>query len=431
MGWIVEHAEDSGVQGMHGAHESPDGARDDRAGDRAGDSSESRSDGGIAEGVAGGEESLGDVVRRRRRELGLSLAAAADEARCAKSYLSALENGRCNPPTPELLARLERTLKLQAGRLVRIAAWMRTPASVRAEVERWRDTGQVLKQLRTLLGRDGDDAASVATHEQGEATDGVSGAELELDSTVISDADGPRGSVARELEPGGPKPGGAGDDADGSRRGRDRIRSRLDEAYHSGELRRLIEKLDGGSGDGLMMLESEGRGGERISGRGSGGTGGGANAGVGGGAGGVSMGAPVGLPVEVPLINSVAAGYPREFTDLGYPARSAGEYVRCPEVSDPDAFAARVVGDSMSPEYREGDIVVFSPARLIKSGMDCFARLEPDQETTFKRVYFDTDEAGGVLIRLQPLNNRYPPKVVPREGVAGLYAAVSVIRKIG
>lgn len=150
------------------------------------------------------------------------------------------------------------------------------------------------------------------------------------------------------------------------------------------------------------------------------------------------------LPFEVPLINKVAAGYPREFTDMGYPARVADEYVRCPDIDDPDAFAARVVGDSMMPEYREGDIVVFSPLREIKSGMDCFARLEPDGETTFKRVFFESErgdvdgaervkfegEASGVKVRLQPLNPAYAPRVVAREEVGGLYAAVSVIKRL-
>jgi repressor LexA len=137
------------------------------------------------------------------------------------------------------------------------------------------------------------------------------------------------------------------------------------------------------------------------------------------------------LPVEVPLINSVAAGYPTEFTDLSYPARVADEYVRTPDIHDADAFAARVVGDSMTPDYREGDIVVFSPARTVKSGMDCFVRLEPDHETTFKRVFFHTDEGGQEWIRLQPLNSAYAPKSVTREMVAGLYAAVSVTRSVG
>jgi SOS-response transcriptional repressor LexA len=167
----------------------------------------------------------------------------------------------------------------------------------------------------------------------------------------------------------------------------------LDRAYQSGELRRLVEQLTPGA-HGADTL-------------------------------------PVALPLEVPLINSVVAGYPTEFTDLGYPARCADEYVRCPDIEDPDAFAARVVGDSMSPAYAEGDIVIFSPARALTSGMDCFARIEPDQETTFKRVYFEKDPGGAEVIRLQPLNNAYAPRVLPRESIAGLYAAVKVIKEIG
>ena len=140
------------------------------------------------------------------------------------------------------------------------------------------------------------------------------------------------------------------------------------------------------------------------------------------------------LSANVPLINKVAAGYPREFTDLGYPARVAEEYVSVPGVTDADAFAARVVGDSMAPEYVEGDVVVFSPERDAQDGSDCFVRLERDGETTFKRVYFERgagEDEGEAIIRLQPLNARYPAKRVRREEVAGLYAAVSVIRAVG
>jgi transcriptional regulator with XRE-family HTH domain len=178
----------------------------------------------------------------------------------------------------------------------------------------------------------------------------------------------------------------------------------LDELYRSGELRRLIERV----------APEDVREEERTR---------------------------AGLPVlhrEIPLINKVAAGYPREFTDLGYPARVADEYVRAPGIDDPDAFAARVVGDSMLPEYREGDIVVFSALRPVKSGMDCFARLEPDHETTFKRVYFEKGQrdrgtegqSEEEMIRLQPLNPAYAARVVRREEVAGLYAAVSVTRML-
>lgn len=176
------------------------------------------------------------------------------------------------------------------------------------------------------------------------------------------------------------------------------VRGQLDSAFRSGELSRLVQELEGDQGAAPGPRRSI---------------------------------IPVAMAQEVPLINSVAAGYPREFTDLGYPARVADQYVRVPDIADADAFAARVVGDSMAPAYQEGDVVVFSPARDIKSGMDCFARLEPDQHTTFKRVYFETSEDGQSLIRLQPINPAYSARTLPRDQVAGLYAAVTVMRRIG
>lgn len=133
------------------------------------------------------------------------------------------------------------------------------------------------------------------------------------------------------------------------------------------------------------------------------------------------------VTTEVPLINKVAAGYPAGFTDLDYPARSGDEVVIVPGYTglhggnDPDAFAATVCGDSMSPDYRAGDIVVFSPLTDVVDGSDCFARLEPDHECTFKRVFL---EAGGSRIRLEPLNRAYPTRTLDREQVAGLFRAV-------
>lgn len=161
----------------------------------------------------------------------------------------------------------------------------------------------------------------------------------------------------------------------------------LDGVYASGELKRLVDKLAPQEESPQMVPVSMGR--------------------------------------DVPLINKVAAGYPTEFTDLSYPARVADEYVRCPDVTDPDAFAARVVGDSMAPVYVQGDVVVFSPAQPVVEGNDCFARLEPDHESTFKRVYFEEE-----CIRLQPLNAKYPARTLHREQVAGLYAAVAVIKRV-
>jgi phage repressor protein C with HTH and peptisase S24 domain len=125
----------------------------------------------------------------------------------------------------------------------------------------------------------------------------------------------------------------------------------------------------------------------------------------------------------VPVINRVSAGYPKDFTDLSYPRGVADEYLGCPDVHDKEAFAARVHGDSMLPKYNEGDIVIFSPALAPRNGDDCFVRFE-DGHTTFKRVFFESDDSGTSVIRLQPRNEKYRPQTVPAEQITGLYKAI-------
>jgi repressor LexA len=130
---------------------------------------------------------------------------------------------------------------------------------------------------------------------------------------------------------------------------------------------------------------------------------------------------------RIPVINKVAAGYPVEFTDMGYPVGMADEYVSGPaELEDPNAFAVRVVGDSMEPKYHEGDVVIFSPAAEVKSGDDCFVRYSlgarpNDSEATFKRVFFDSKDQ----VRLQPLNEQYAPTLLGPSEIAGVFRAVA------
>ncbi|MBI9015738.1 MAG: LexA family transcriptional regulator [Phycisphaerae bacterium] len=122
----------------------------------------------------------------------------------------------------------------------------------------------------------------------------------------------------------------------------------------------------------------------------------------------------------VPVINKVSAGYPVDYDDMGYPPGAADDYVRCPDLHDANAFAVRVVGDSMEPKYKQGDIIVFSPNINVNSGDDCFVRLTDPHETTFKQVFFNGDGK----VRLQPRNHKYAPMVLPEEKINGIYKAV-------
>jgi hypothetical protein len=122
-------------------------------------------------------------------------------------------------------------------------------------------------------------------------------------------------------------------------------------------------------------------------------------------------------PKRVADAPATKGGYPRPASE------DADEWIACPGVEDPDAFAARIHGDSMAPKYRQGDIVIFSPAAAVRAGDDCFVRFD-DGQTTFKQVYFERNAAGREVIRLQPRNDRYRPQVLPRERIAGVYRAM-------
>ena len=135
---------------------------------------------------------------------------------------------------------------------------------------------------------------------------------------------------------------------------------------------------------------------------------------------------PTNPGIWIPVINRVAAGYPSDFDDMGYPVGFADDYVRCPDLHDPNAFAVRVVGDSMEPKYFQGDIVVFSPAAEVQNGDDCFVRFTQPHETTFKRVFFEK----GKKIRLQPRNDKYAPNIVDGARVNGIYRAVIKYQQI-
>lgn len=128
----------------------------------------------------------------------------------------------------------------------------------------------------------------------------------------------------------------------------------------------------------------------------------------------------------VPVINKVSAGYPIDFDDLGYPVGIADDYVRCTDLHDPNAFAVCVVGDSMESRFFEGDIVIFSPAMEVVAGDDCFVRFTMPHETTFKRVFFES----GDRVRLQPRNEKYPPKTIDSSRINGIYRAAIRLEKL-
>jgi len=257
--------------------------------------------------------SLGQIIRKKREQLNLTLDEVSGRVGFSKPYLSTIETGKVkNPPGDELLRKLEKILEFESGLLLHIAHMERLPFDIRQEYE------------------------------------------------------------SAEAE---------------NKRWRQFIKNLIQQKTDVSQLDTLLAQSELDAEKGISSLAAG-----RL----------------------------------VPVINKVAAGYPSDFNDLDYPVGVADDYVRCPDVHDPNAFAVRVVGDSMEPKFCQGDIVVFSPAAEVHNGDDCFIRFEMPHETSFKRVFFEPDNK----VRLQPRNDKYPPIIVDGKRINGLYRAVIKYEKL-
>ena len=71
---------------------------------------------------------------------------------------------------------------------------------------------------------------------------------------------------------------------------------------------------------------------------------------------------------QVPLIGFAEAGAQGYFDDGGFPVGKGWEETSLPSVTDEHAYALEISGDSMKPAYREGDLIVVSPATPVRKG---------------------------------------------------------------
>jgi len=257
--------------------------------------------------------SLGQIIRKKREQLNLTLDEVSGRVGFSKPYLSTIETGKVkNPPSDELLRKLEKILKFKSGLLLHIAHLERLPSDIRQQYETAEAENEKLRQfIKNIISR-----------------------------------------------------------------------------------KTKVSHLNTALADSNLQVEQDR--------------------------------SPLAAGRFVPVINKVAAGYPADFNDLDYPAGVADDYVRCPDVHDSNAFAVRVVGDSMEPKFREGDIVIFSPAADVHNGDDCFIRFAMPHETTFKRVFFEPANK----VRLQPRNENYSPIIVDGKRINGLYRAVIKYEKL-
>ena len=81
----------------------------------------------------------------------------------------------------------------------------------------------------------------------------------------------------------------------------------------------------------------------------------------------------------IPMLGFAKAGKGGFFDDSGFPNGDGWEEIEVPGVTDLQAYALEITGDSMQPIYREGDTIIVSPGATLRKGDRMVVRLDDGQ----------------------------------------------------
>lgn len=89
---------------------------------------------------------------------------------------------------------------------------------------------------------------------------------------------------------------------------------------------------------------------------------------------------------------------------------------------DKQYFGLKIKGNSMFPEYLEGDTIICEKVENCENGQDCVVMVNGNDET-FKRIFKNEN---GII--LQPLNSQYQPMIYSNEQIEKL--PIKIIGKV-
>jgi SOS-response transcriptional repressor LexA len=133
----------------------------------------------------------------------------------------------------------------------------------------------------------------------------------------------------------------------------------------------------------------------------------------------------------IPIINKAPAGPAIDYEEYGIDSGVGFEYIPRSEGMEGELlFAVVVIGDSMTPAYAEGDLVIFRPLRQdekIPDGCAVFVRFGAQRHhaCTFKSLYRRTDGR----LDLRPENPRH--KIIITAGDEIERMALAIERRPG
>jgi phage repressor protein C with HTH and peptisase S24 domain len=119
-----------------------------------------------------------------------------------------------------------------------------------------------------------------------------------------------------------------------------------------------------------------------------------------------------GAAQAVPLIGFAEAGDGGYFDDGGFPVGKGWDEIAFPAVNDEHAYALEISGDSMQPAYRDGDVIIVSPAAPVRRGDRVVVRTK-DGEVLAKELKRQTAK----MIELKSLNADHGERTLALEDV--------------
>jgi len=122
---------------------------------------------------------------------------------------------------------------------------------------------------------------------------------------------------------------------------------------------------------------------------------------------------------SVPGIGFAQAGSDGYFDDRGLPAGKGWDQVALPSASDEHVFALEISGDQLKPAYRDGDVIVVSPATPIRRGDRVVVKIAGG-EVLVKGLKRRTAKA----LELQSLNPAHADRTLAASDVAWIVRIV-------
>ncbi|MEX0751614.1 MAG: helix-turn-helix transcriptional regulator [Xanthobacteraceae bacterium] len=109
----------------------------------------------------------------------------------------------------------------------------------------------------------------------------------------------------------------------------------------------------------------------------------------------------------VPLLGFAEAGAGGYFDDGGFPVGKGWDEIAFPAVNDEHAYALEISGDSMLPAYRDGDVIIVSPAAPIRRGDRVVVKTKKG-EVMVKELKRRTSKS----IELKSINSAHPDRTL-------------------